>query len=627
MSTNPFPLDFVRKENSPDLLAWFQQFGKQGYISAEDANQFYDAIIFLFQNLVIGNSARPTRIITPETASLIDSDYMNNVVLIGDSNTNFVFPTPGTYAVDSEIWITSLCDGNITFTNNGNSFSGLSPIPLGATLIMKQISIGSWVCNFRLLSTGNIVAPNLNSVLLSGGRSLISVASNRNFTATDRGVYLLTEGNITYSFPSSSLCQLGDTFIIDTNGFDVILQTTSANRIKLNGSIINGGTISVPDHVKIILTKITSNTWSLHYLYGTISGGSGSYTLQDITANGYETNDPIISNDAISGKSVTASVDNSYITISPELGGILASMQGLGVLLLDFGNLIGNWTLSFQNKNGTVAYLDDLTSKADLVDGTVPAAQLPAYVDDVIEYNNLAAFPATGETSKIYMAKDTNKTYRWSGSTYVALDEGVALGETSSTAYRGDRGKSAYDHATSSGNPHGTTAADVGAYSSTQVDSLLLSRIKFIAKNTANPTISLTSTETIFESYLVPAGTLSSIDQILMRYRYRKTGTNNISRIRIYINTANSLSGATLIAVSQTAATNLWVLMERTFSISGGNIYGFPFTSSAITDVTGLGVALTSSALNISNNFYIIITGQLDNSSDSMTLDFFRATT
>lgn len=41
---------------------------------------------------------------------------------------------------------------------------------------------------------------------------------------------------------------------------------------------------------------------------------------------------------------------------------------------------------------------------------------------------------------------------------------GVALGETSSTAYRGDRGKTAYDHSqVVTGNPHGTTAADVGA--------------------------------------------------------------------------------------------------------------------------------------------------------------------
>lgn len=50
--------------------------------------------------------------------------------------------------------------------------------------------------------------------------------------------------------------------------------------------------------------------------------------------------------------------------------------------------------------------------------GKVPAAQLPSYVDDVLEYANLAAFPATGESGKIYIALDTGKTWRWSGSAY-----------------------------------------------------------------------------------------------------------------------------------------------------------------------------------------------------------------
>ena len=51
----------------------------------------------------------------------------------------------------------------------------------------------------------------------------------------------------------------------------------------------------------------------------------------------------------------------------------------------------------------------------------VPAAQLPSYVDDVVEYVNLAAFPATGTTGVIYVALDTGKIYRWSGSAYVEI--------------------------------------------------------------------------------------------------------------------------------------------------------------------------------------------------------------
>ena len=82
----------------------------------------------------------------------------------------------------------------------------------------------------------------------------------------------------------------------------------------------------------------------------------------------------------------------------------------------------------------------------------------------MLEYASQSAFPATGESGKIYVALDTNRTYRWSGSAYVEISESLALGETSATAYRGDRGKTAYDHSqVTSGNPHNVTAVEVGA--------------------------------------------------------------------------------------------------------------------------------------------------------------------
>lgn len=87
--------------------------------------------------------------------------------------------------------------------------------------------------------------------------------------------------------------------------------------------------------------------------------------------------------------------------------------------------------------------------------GKVPANQLPSFVDDVIEgYLNAGKLykeeahtsQINGETGKIYIDLHTNKTYRWSGSAFVVISDTIALGETSTTAYRGDRGKTAYDH-------------------------------------------------------------------------------------------------------------------------------------------------------------------------------------
>lgn len=82
-------------------------------------------------------------------------------------------------------------------------------------------------------------------------------------------------------------------------------------------------------------------------------------------------------------------------------------------------------------KNG-VASLDP--------NGKVPTAQLPSFVDDVLEYTNIGAFPRPGETGKIYVEISSGKTYRWSGTTYVEISSSLALGTTSSTAFAGDRG-------------------------------------------------------------------------------------------------------------------------------------------------------------------------------------------
>lgn len=91
---------------------------------------------------------------------------------------------------------------------------------------------------------------------------------------------------------------------------------------------------------------------------------------------------------------------------------------------------------TFKNTKGQsqgIAPLDE--------NGKVTSSYLPSYVDDVLEYDTRTTFPTTGESGKIYIALDTNKTYRWGGTTYVELKSNIALGETSSTAYAGDKGK------------------------------------------------------------------------------------------------------------------------------------------------------------------------------------------
>ena len=121
----------------------------------------------------------------------------------------------------------------------------------------------------------------------------------------------------------------------------------------------------------------------------------------------------------------------------------------------DYAKAEGDRVLAEKGQPGGLAELDE--------SGRVPSSQLPSYVDDVINVATYSQLPNPGESGKIYITEDTNLTYRWSGSGYVEISPSLALGETSATAYRGDRGKAAYDHSQikDGSNPHKTTFASL----------------------------------------------------------------------------------------------------------------------------------------------------------------------
>ena len=141
------------------------------------------------------------------------------------------------------------------------------------------------------------------------------------------------------------------------------------------------------------------------------------------------------------------------------------------------GNIIKNTYLKIDDAAGNSGYIPKSQKGAANgvatldSDGKVPSSQLPSYVDDTLEgylYNgnfysdSSHTILIAAETGKIYVDKSTNRCYRWSGSQYTEISASLALGETSSTAYRGDRGKIAYEHSQRTGNPHGTSLSDLG---------------------------------------------------------------------------------------------------------------------------------------------------------------------
>jgi len=168
---------------------------------------------------------------------------------------------------------------------------------------------------------------------------------------------------------------------------------------------------------------------------------------------------------------VTEAVDNNISNLQEQVNDnaseieTLATKQAMDLeTLVEKSRKINDYTL---DQDITLTYLDveavpasDKGTANGIAEldaaGKVPSSQLPSYVDDVVEgyisndkiYSDSAhTTEIDGETGKIYVDLDTNKTYRWSGSTLVEISESLALGETSSTAFRGDYGKIAYDKA------------------------------------------------------------------------------------------------------------------------------------------------------------------------------------
>lgn len=285
-------------------------------------------------------------------------------------------------------------DGN-NWVNNTLTEAGIQPAgsyePADST-ILKDADIGVTVQGY---SVNTVIDSNYAHITVTS--SSVSDGSNTfnkythptqtaiNVNATDNGINVI------------------DSVVVDTLGHVTSVGTRNLSAATTSAS----GVMSSTDKTKLDGIATSANNYSLP-VASTSIGGVKSGT--DITV------------DASGNVSVN---DDSH-------NHIISNVDGLSTALSN------KLETSLKGSANGIAELD--------ATGKVPSTQLPAYVDDVLAYANLASFPATGSTGIVYIAEDTNVTYRWSGSTYVVIGSDLALGETSSTAYRGDRGKVAYDY-------------------------------------------------------------------------------------------------------------------------------------------------------------------------------------
>lgn len=144
--------------------------------------------------------------------------------------------------------------------------------------------------------------------------------------------------------------------------------------------------------------------------------------------------------------------------------------------------------------------------------GIIPSAQLPSYVDDVIEVDTFSNLPGTGESGKIYIVQDTNLTYRWSGTDYVEISKSLALGETSSTAYSGDKGKATTDKLNRI--PDKLITDTVNVNQSTTEAVLNFTTYRQEAQQVGRNTLTITSA-TISQAGLMSSSDKTKIDKII----------------------------------------------------------------------------------------------------------------
>lgn len=204
--------------------------------------------------------------------------------------------------------------------------------------------------------------------------------------------------------------------------------------------------------------------------------------------------------------------------------------------------------------------------------GKVPAAQLPSYVDDVLEFSTKAQFPQIGETGKIYVSKDTNLTYRWTGTQYLEISQSLALGETPSTAYPGDKGKANRDALNSM-----PTKLTSYLTPTTSTGELVKINYKYAAKDGLNYGPLQDDNIDIPSATTTNAGAMSAIDKGRLDYLYDEFGNIENPGDKL-----DSLPNNLVTGVDATSrnATSVTINYKQSDLSAASNSYANPITKS-----------------------------------------------
>ena len=357
--------------------------------------------------------------VTTELAKKVSS------VTYDSTNKKLVYNKGGSTNTDI-VTVATLKSAIGTFVKSGSSASaGLVPAPsttVGTSKYLRED--GTWTTPPDTNTTYETATKDTLGLVKS---QTTGTTSNRNY-----GVEVNSDGTMKVNVPWT-----------DTKVTSTASNTTKAYLVGSTSASTNTDTLIKDANVYLDATagKLVATTFS-----GSLSGNASTSTNASYSAKiGSSSSHP-----AIGSKSQPVYVNAS---------GVITAGTELGTMAYEASE---NYLASSLKgaKNG-VASLDE--------NGLVPSSQLPSYVDDVLEYSaksGVNGFPNKGEAGKIYVDTSSNLTYRWSGSGYVEISPSLALGETSSTAYAGDKGATLAtnlsNHIGNKSNPHGVTKAQVG---------------------------------------------------------------------------------------------------------------------------------------------------------------------
>lgn len=268
--------------------------------------------------------------------------------------------------------------------------SYLTTLPIATASILGAVKVGSGL------------SIDANGVLSVPGSAEGTLRSKQSFTAT--------AGQTTFTISGGYTAGLLDVYL---NG---VLLTGEAITASNGTTIVLADAAEVGDIVDVVI-------------YSPINGGFISGTTDSLvegSTNLYFTNTRAraaisLTTTGTSG-AATYNPSTGVLNIPQYQGGVTSFNTRTGAITLTSGDV--TTALGFTPENAANKGVANGYASLD-GSGLVPSSQLPSYVDDVLEYTNLAGFPATGTTGKIYVDLATNKIYRWSGSVYIEVSAQV----------------------------------------------------------------------------------------------------------------------------------------------------------------------------------------------------------